>query len=635
MTRGLASAVAASGEAARGSYDRISQTIVGDERHIQGMFFAPDFVVDHVFSVQGQVAEVGADIRSMPGMGDAVAQAVEDRDVIMTDPHTGQSGETVIASVLPVFTNEDGTERLWGVVGLVVRLDHIIVASGLSELNESCVSGLRIVGATPGSSEVIWGNAELFDKDPLIFSTGFPNGHWELAIAPRHGWASIQHNRTLFLIAYLSLCVMLLALICMGLWQARRRLEAESILSSAIDTIDDGFALFDAEDRLVAFNSKFAEQYAPVSDLLVTGTDFETLVREAVRRGHFPEAVGREEEWIASRLDSYRSGDGEFVNRLSNGRWTKVAERVMENGWRVGFRVDITELLDAREEAERANKAKSEFISVLSHELRTPLTIILGYTRVLENLKLFKTTQAMRKTLDGEDPKIEDIRTQFESLIQQISAQASKMHVSGEHLLVLINDMLDFSKIEAGKMDMHIKDVALGSMIHSVVENMHEHAKEKGIELEADADPIRIEADEVRVKQVLINLIGNAIKFTNEGKVSARCIDNGDSVSIQIEDTGIGIKKEAQDGIFLAFHQADNSDVRKAGGTGLGLAISLRIVKLHGGTIDLESKMGVGSVFTVTLPKVHPPEAMDGQDAAPVQIELQEADEQEPIRKSA
>ena len=630
VTGGIAATVAAGESTLDSDLDQIARLVAGKAEYIHNISFAPDFVVSSVHPVEESEMVLGFDLRSRPEVLASVDHAIKDRTIVVDGPHIREDGERVVVSRAPVFVDGQAVEDLWGMVNVEVSLDSIIADSGLLKPRETYDIALRSASPIPGTDGMIWGSSEIFETSPIVVPTGHPIGNWELAVTPKDGWAMVYQDRPVLILIYGAACACLLALIGVGFWQARQRLVAESVLTSAIDTIDDGFAIYDADDRLVAFNSEFAEQYSVVSDLIVRGVRFETLVREAVRRGLFPEAIGCEEEWIQMRLEMHKSGEGEFIHRLSDGRWTKVAERVMDNGWRVGFRVDITEMREAREEAERANKAKSEFISILSHELRTPLTIILGYTRVLENLKLFKSTQAIRKTLAEENPSVEDIREQFENLLTQVSTQASKMHASGEHLLVLINDMLDVSKIEAGKMELFMKDVALGSMIHSVVENMHESATEKGITLSAEADHIQIEADEVRVKQVLINLIGNAIKFTDEGGIAVRCFEGDDTVTIEIEDSGCGISEDRQESIFEAFRQADNSDVRRAGGTGLGLAISLQIVKMHGGMIGVESIPDKGSVFTVTLPK------SQGEDDAAdetTRVELIEASDD--YRKSA
>jgi len=228
------------------------------------------------------------------------------------------------------------------------------------------------------------------------------------------------------------------------------------------------------------------------------------------------------------------------------------------------------------------DELKSSFLANMSHELRTPLNSIIGFTQVI------------MEGLDG--PVTEDMQTDLQSI-----------HGSGQHLLSLINDVLDMAKIEAGKFDLTLDTIALPIMLESVFQVVNPLAAEKSLYLEFESkmdDDLVLMADSVRLRQILINLIGNAIKFTNEGGITigAKTIKN--SILISIKDTGIGIPQENLVSIFDAFSQVDTSTTRKVGGTGLGLPISRRLVEMHGGRIWAESSgiPGEGSVFRIELP---------------------------------
>jgi signal transduction histidine kinase len=230
---------------------------------------------------------------------------------------------------------------------------------------------------------------------------------------------------------------------------------------------------------------------------------------------------------------------------------------------------------------EIASKHKSLFLANMSHELRTPLNAILGYTQLIMN-KIY-----------GDVP-------------EKIYDALSRIDVSGHHLLDLINDVLDLSKIEAGQLKLSLKSYSMKDMAYEVIAAMEPLASRKQLSLTLmvpDNLPTA-KGDERRIKQVLLNLIGNAIKFTDCGKVAVEVVHNSDQFKVSVCDTGPGISPADQEKIFEEFQQADSSPTREKGGTGLGLAIVKRIVELHGGTVGVESELGHGSVFWLTLPTV-------------------------------
>jgi signal transduction histidine kinase len=245
--------------------------------------------------------------------------------------------------------------------------------------------------------------------------------------------------------------------------------------------------------------------------------------------------------------------------------------------------IENVRLFDEIQEKSRqlaeASQHKSQFLANMSHELRTPLNAILGYTELILDSVYGEMPEKARSVLD-------------------------RVQRNGRHLLGLINDVLDLSKIEAGQLTLSLSEYSLKSVIQTVFSAVEPLAAEKQIALKIDIAPELPQGhgDERRLTQVLLNLVGNAIKFTDSGEVSIRGSSANGSFDVAVRDTGPGISKTDQAKLFQEFQQADNSITRKKGGTGLGLAISKRIIEMHGGRIWVESSPGHGSTFTFTLP---------------------------------
>ncbi|MFK5980018.1 MAG: ATP-binding protein [Rhizobiaceae bacterium] len=368
---------------------------------------------------------------------------------------------------------------------------------------------------------------------------------------------------------------------------------ARELLVDAIESLADGFVIYDADDRLVICNEKYKEFYHRSAEFLVPGASFEEIIRQGLKRGQLNTGDMNVDEWVTQRMKQHLDPTGPVEQELLDGRWLRVEERKTSHGGIVGYRVDITEikqrqkeLSEAREKAEIANQAKSQFLAMMSHEIRTPLNGVLGVFGLLDDTQLNKE--------------------------QQLYSDTGRR--SGEALLEIINDILDFSKMEAGKLDFENAPFDLKELVESVVDVLEPRAAGKGIticgELEADSAQF-FNGDAGRLRQILLNLAGNAVKFTDNGSIKILVSEkaepaNKGTLRFEVVDTGIGIDAAHRDRLFTKFMTLTPAHTQKFGGTGLGLAISRMLVEMMGGEIEFFSKIGEGSTFwfEVTLPKL-------------------------------
>jgi len=505
--------------------------------------------------------------------------------------------------------------------------------------------------------------------------------------------------------------------------------ENEARLRDAIDTISEGFLMYDSDDRLVLCNTKFREMYAVASDDFILGRKFEDILRAGVERGQYPGAKGNVEGWIAERMKRHREPGEPIERQLPDGRWVKIAERRTSNGSTVGVRTDITglkareqqlreseeryrslvhlspdgimvhvdgevvfaneamakifgadspdmiigrsemefhppeerdavlerrrsaadsktievretcyrrldgslldveraraviswqgksaflalarditerkraeqalsqhreeledmvklrtrELSEAKEVAEKANRAKSDFLANMSHELRTPLNAIIGYSELLQE-----------EAKDRND----------DSLLDDLS----KVHAAGNHLLGLISNILDLSKVEAGKMDVEIDETKLDKLLAEIDGTVRLLISDNrnAFEVLNNATVNVFATDAQKLRQALINLLGNAAKFTKDGVVRLEITQEPAGwLNFIVSDSGVGMNADQLRQILKPFVQAETSTARRYGGSGLGLAITKCFAELLGGRLEVESEPGQGSRFTISLP---------------------------------
>ena len=604
-----------------------AQKVRGGNDSIINIAVAPDLVISMIYPIEGNEGALGLNYRENAEQLPAVQKALNTGRNVLAGPINLAQGGVGLIMRAPLYYSENqrssagqnirNQPRSQGIVSVVLDYQKFLDQTGISQA--ATKYDLLIDAADPvgtDGSVSLFGDPTVKDQDPVKLDFDFAFENWHLLATPKGGWPDRSTSQWEERLVMAIVASSLLALLGYILWLAETRKSARMLLSDGIEALNDGFVMFDKDDRLILSNAKYQELYNLPSELLRPGTPFKDIVKAGFKGGKLSSGNMGEEEWIAKRVHARRVGGAlQEEHHLADGKVIKVSDQLMQNGHSVGLRVDMTEFSKAKAAAEAASEAKSDFMGLLSHELRTPLTVILGVARLSANARLLGPSKELLAALETRDADPKELEVLANRMFDQLSGMMDRMIQSGEHLLHLINEMLDIAKIEAGSLTIIPTVCDISEIVDPVVQQLTTLSSAKGLEFQVSSDQGSVYVDKVRTRQILFNLVGNAIKFTEAGRVQLTVTVDENTAVFEVCDTGNGIPADEYDSIFDAFYQIDSTATRRAGGTGMGLAISRSLAELQGGTLTVASTMGEGSCFSLTLPTTAPSDPNPGLDA--------------------
>lgn len=598
LARGIVAIVEEQPDMDQAEYSSIAARTIGDNDHFLNIAVAPDLVVELVHPLEPNRAVLGFDLHDNAAQRDAAFRVRDSGRMVLAGPVDLIQGGQGFIGRLPLFDGQGEDRKFRGVVSVVIDVQAVYRKAGFAPVGADLRLALRGKDGTGAGGAVFAGDPAIFDENPVLTDILLPEGSWQMAAVPVLGWTAIPPGAWYLRLFVVVIGVFVAAPTFIALQLSRHRdgvirslLAREKELaeqrqdlerlSAIAEHASDSIILNDDEGRITWVNEAFTEMTGysfqdakgktPAELLNGPDTDPDTVAR--IREGV---AAGRR---VRAEVVNYtKAGDRIWVE-------TTLAPILGKDG-RIAFTVaverDITaakyheaELAAAKHAAEKADRAKSEFLANMSHEIRTPINGIMGMSEVLQD-----------RNLPDEPRQLVDI-----------------IHQSADSLLQIVNDILDLSRLEAGKMTISPADFDLHTCVNDAVRLMDSAAREKNLRLSVSQHrdlPRRVRGDDTRLRQVLLNLLGNAVKFTQQGQVTLRVLPDPDTpyrVRFEVQDTGVGMSAEQVSHVFDRFTQADASTTRSFGGSGLGLTISRHLVMAMGGQISVNSQEGVGSCF--------------------------------------
>lgn len=595
LVRGMVAALTANLDMSQEEYSHLAQQVMGTHEEFLNIAAAPDLVVNRVYPYEKNKAALGLDYNKNDAQRAAAYRVRDSGEMVLAGPVNLVQGGTGFIGRFPVWDTRSDTPEFWGLVAAVIDADVLYEEAGL--LSSELPIDVALIGqdGTGAEGEVFFGDETVLTDDPILTDIQLPSGSWQLAARPKGGWAITADDMWPRRLAFLMIgLLILIPTVAAGRLSNTRRTAIETLkrretelerLSLVAKHASDSIILSTPDGKIQWVNDGFTRLTGYTSDEAIGRNVGKLLNSEKTN----PDTI---QEMIRQRALGNRF-HCQILNRTKDRRDIWVGTNVFpikdENGnvtMNIGIERDITqtknhekELAEAKLVAEKADRAKSEFLANMSHEIRTPMNGILGMADVLSE-----------SALSTDDRQCVDT-----------------IRDSGYALLKIINDILDLSRLESGMLEVSEVDFNLRQCVEGAVELLRHKAEQKNISLTVEYEddlPTEVRSDDGRLRQIIVNLVGNAVKFTSEGGV--RVVVKPDDTSehgIQIEvfDTGIGITEKQAQHIFDRFSQADAATTRAFGGTGLGLTISAMLARRMGGDIKLCTNYNDGACFIASI----------------------------------
>ena len=600
--QGVMAVIKAHPDITQQEFAEIAKEIVGDGRRIRNVAAARGLVITHMYPVEGNEAAIGLVYKDNPAQWSAVRQAIEEKSLVLAGPVDLVQGGTAFVVRTPIFLEAEtgfqqrreaqGDFDLWGLVSTVIDVEEIL--SLVIPWEEKGLSiAIRGRDARGASGEVFYGDAALFKSGAETLPVSLPYGSWQIA-----GVMKVPAKPGLVAMLSLRLALILSILAVLLIFSFRyKSLSRESdaarqtelserkyraLFDSALDAI---FVIDPVTSRLLDFNRVAARQLGyERKDLLNQPIEFINADPDFDDLKIAPSFVA--EPSGSSRIETiHRKKDNDLIS-------VEISRSIVNFDGRNLFLWIVRDMTVRKEQeqalkaaralAEQASLAKSTFLANMSHEIRTPMNGVLGMAELL----------------------LED------DLSEKQKKRVKTIRDAGDMLLAVLNDVLDYSKVEAGQLAIEDIDFNLNDLLVRVAEFGTVEIGGKTVAIDVASDGMlssQVNGDPTRVRQVLTNLVSNAVKFTQQGTIAIRLSQEETEMGViltrfEVSDTGVGIRDELLENIFEKFSQADPTTTREFGGTGLGLAICRSLTELMGGSIGVTSEPGEGSCFWFTVP---------------------------------
>jgi hypothetical protein len=577
---------------------------------IRSVQLAPDAIVTYIWPEETNSPALGHQLLADPKRKEAAELAIKSRKLWVAGPHELIQGGTALIGRLPIFlphTESEpggGSDIFWGFATVLVDLDNLLRISELDYLSDKAPVAIRGYNGLGSDGRVFVGPSDLFEGEHLTASVALPEGSWEVGVAippapsfhdlPGYIWGLIV-SAALLISTLLYLLLRLPFRYQQAVDNAKNDLsQSNARFKDAIESLPDGLSVFDSNDRLIRCNRKYREFFASENIPVPLGLSFEELLRDGIASGHylFPDIkASTREAFFAKRMSHHLNPTPEGIEiHIADGRCLRAQESRIPSGGTVVAYSDVSELknkehelANAKKKAETANEAKTAFLATVSHELRTPLNAILGLLNLVQ----------MSGRLEKTDQNFIDVT-----------------YESAEHLLNLLNELLDLSKMESNKLELESNTFNLACITRKAITLCANRADQKEISLIEDVDDtadVMVIGDAGRLQQILLNLISNSLKFSDQGLVTVsvektKNLNDEMWFCFRVVDTGIGFTDAQAKSLFQPFSQLDSTASRKHEGTGLGLAICKRLVELMGGKIWAQGELGKGATFEFEIP---------------------------------